>query len=366
MQPWENPSNAGYIILNPSGGTYDAGTVVTITAHAYDGYQFDHWGGDASGNSATIQITMNEDKNIIAYFVSTPQQYTLTTSVNPSNAGYVTLNPSGGIYDYGTVVTLQAIPNEGYEFSYWSGDASGTNPTIQITMNSNKNIIANFQLPNTSPQIEITEPMNGTVVSGGIIIQGRAWDIDENETIQKVEIRIDGGEWKEAEGTTSWNYSWNTTKVENGEHTIEARAYDGIDYSNIAKITVNVQNVENNPPEIKITEPENGSVVKGNIVIKGKAWDEDGTVIKVELRIDDGAWINMTGIANWTYALDTTKLSNGMHKIETRCYDGTDYSYASIKINVQNKKEGMPITIIAGIVIVIIVAGIAVWLMRKS
>ncbi|RLF51769.1 MAG: hypothetical protein DRN11_02205, partial [Thermoplasmata archaeon] len=298
-------------------------------------------------------------------------QYTLTVSVNPEGAGNISMNPAGGVYEESTIVTLTAIANEGYVFAYWSGDASGTNPTIQIIMNSNKNIIANFQLPNTPPQIEITEPENGTVVSGVLMIQGKAWDMDGNDTLQKVEIRIDGGEWKEAEGITLWSYSWDTTKVANGWHTIEARAYDGIDYSNIAKITVNVQNVENNPPEIEITEPMNGSVVKGSIVVKGKAWDKDGneSLVKVEIRIDGGEWKEATGTINWAYTLDTTKLSNGWHTIEIRAYDGIDYSnIATTKINVQNEKEekGMPWLIIGVVIAIIAIVAIAVLYLRKK
>ena len=76
------------------------------------------------------------------------QQYTLTVAVNPTGAGTVSLNPAGGTYTAGTVVTLTAVANSGYVFSNWGGDLSGSqnptqNPTV-ITMNTNKVVIANF------------------------------------------------------------------------------------------------------------------------------------------------------------------------------------------------------------------------------
>ena len=40
----------------------------------------------------------------------------------------------------------------------------------------------------------------------------------------------------------SWSYSWDTTKVPNGTHLINARAYDGEKYSYTYSIQVNVQN----------------------------------------------------------------------------------------------------------------------------
>jgi len=69
--------------------------------------------------------------------------YTLSVSVSPSGAGAV--SPSGGVYDAGVQVTLTASPANGYIFGYWSGSASDTTPTVAITMDSDKSLIANFE-----------------------------------------------------------------------------------------------------------------------------------------------------------------------------------------------------------------------------
>ena len=55
---------------NPSPGThtYDDGTQVTIAASPASGWEFDHWGGDASGTSHTVAITMDSGKDVTAYF----------------------------------------------------------------------------------------------------------------------------------------------------------------------------------------------------------------------------------------------------------------------------------------------------------
>jgi uncharacterized repeat protein (TIGR02543 family) len=71
-----------------------------------------------------------------------PVQHTL--SVITAGSGSVALNPPGGTYNAGTVVTLTATPDAGYVFSGWSGDLSGsTNPTT-IAMNGDKNVTATF------------------------------------------------------------------------------------------------------------------------------------------------------------------------------------------------------------------------------
>ncbi len=74
---------------------------------------------------------------------STPTVQYLLTVTPPSN-GTIALNPSGGTYTAGTVVTVTATPAGGYQFSAWTGALSGsTNPTT-ITMDADKVIGATF------------------------------------------------------------------------------------------------------------------------------------------------------------------------------------------------------------------------------
>ena len=74
--------------------------------------------------------------------------YSLTTDVDPLGSGTVSVDlgencPDGG-YTYGTVVQLTAMPNPGYKFTSWSGNASGTSETTSLTMTGNKSVTANF------------------------------------------------------------------------------------------------------------------------------------------------------------------------------------------------------------------------------
>lgn len=51
---------------------------------------------------------------------------------------------------------VTASPASGYTFDCWSGSASGTEPTITVTMDSNKNIVANFVGNVGNPPIQVT------------------------------------------------------------------------------------------------------------------------------------------------------------------------------------------------------------------
>jgi uncharacterized repeat protein (TIGR02543 family) len=138
-----NTVGNGSITSEPAGGTYCEGTVVTLTAVPDAGWQFDGWSGSLSGTQNPAAITMDSNKSVTATFSQLPvNQYTLI--INTVGQGSVTLNPSGGVYDEGTVVTLTAVPDSGWQFDNWSGDLSGSaNPTT-ITMNANKTVTANF------------------------------------------------------------------------------------------------------------------------------------------------------------------------------------------------------------------------------
>jgi poly(beta-D-mannuronate) lyase len=85
-------------------------------------------------------------KNIIAGHTLTARlsikQFTL--SVNAVN-GSVLKNPDLALYDSGSTVELTASASAGYYFLNWSGDTNSTSNPIQITMDKNKNIAANFE-----------------------------------------------------------------------------------------------------------------------------------------------------------------------------------------------------------------------------
>ena len=76
---------------------------------------------------------------------STPTTYTVTTTVNPANAGTVT---GADTYDQGAQCTLTATPNEGFNFFNWvnakNGDIVSTDPTYTFTVNEDSEFIANF------------------------------------------------------------------------------------------------------------------------------------------------------------------------------------------------------------------------------
>ncbi len=78
------------------------------------------------------------------YTATFKMQFQLTTGDLPANGGTIT-PPSGGYYDAGAVVTVQAIPASGYYFANWSGPVASTSQsTTSVTMDASKSITAFF------------------------------------------------------------------------------------------------------------------------------------------------------------------------------------------------------------------------------
>lgn len=81
---------------------------------------------------------------------STPT-YVLTTSMN----GEGTVTPTGGEFDEGEVVKLNAVPSEGWQFVRWEGDYGGIENEISIQMNHDKLIKAIFEIKEYPLEINV-------------------------------------------------------------------------------------------------------------------------------------------------------------------------------------------------------------------
>ncbi len=138
-----NPSsNAGTVTGYVKTQTYHYSDVVTLSESPNNGYTFQSWGGDGSGNATTCQITVTRDMSITLTFLR--NTYTVWVAINPStDAGTVTANTTGP-YQYGDVVILTESPKVGYVFSGWSGNGTGANETRTLILTGNMTVSATF------------------------------------------------------------------------------------------------------------------------------------------------------------------------------------------------------------------------------
>ncbi|HZH72638.1 MAG TPA: hypothetical protein VFD91_09120, partial [Mariniphaga sp.] len=125
-------SGGGTISRNPDKEKYVEGEDVELTAIPDQGYRFDNWTGDVSGDNQVITIEMDTAKKVTANFV---KQFTLTLESSSTSRG--TVSPSGDTtVDKGGEISITATPNTGFKFSKWtvvSGTASITDETSANT-----------------------------------------------------------------------------------------------------------------------------------------------------------------------------------------------------------------------------------------
>jgi hypothetical protein len=201
------------------------------------------------------------------------------------------------------------------------------------------NVTVDNDVVNNPPVVTISNPDDNDIVSGPVSVSGTASDYDGN--LQKVEVSIDNTGWITAAGTSSWTYSWDTTKEQDGEHVILARAVDEEnEFSATKSVSVTVDNSKNSPPTLNITSPTEDTV-SGEVEIRGTASDPDGdgTLSIVEVKVN-GNWQQAYGTVDWTYEWDTRDLDDGYYIISARAFDGAEYSTIdSISVYVDNPHQ---------------------------
>jgi len=139
---------------NPQGaGWYDNGDTAEFSVTSPDEqgttrYVFDSWAGDCSGTNPEGSVTMDAGKNVTALWIT---QFYLTIAANPDVGGNIIVDPAGYWYDKGLTVSITAQPDtgNGYQFTEWSCDLSGSENPVDIAMDTAKNVIANFELRDT-------------------------------------------------------------------------------------------------------------------------------------------------------------------------------------------------------------------------
>ncbi|MCR5191903.1 MAG: leucine-rich repeat protein [Bacteroidales bacterium] len=155
------------------GGNYFSGSTATINATPYDGHYFLNWSDGDTCNPRTVQVL--SDTSFTALFA--PYQYTITLVSNNDEWGDVS---GGGTFDYGTVITLHALPASHYHFDRWS-DNNNTNPR-SLTVTSDKTLTAFF----VKDQHQVTTVPNNA--SWGSVSGSGTYDYGSTATLVAVPI----------------------------------------------------------------------------------------------------------------------------------------------------------------------------------
>lgn len=116
----------GTIQSAPSGPTYQAGTIVQLTAVPAAGWQFSNWSGDLTGNANPATIVMNSPKSVTAIFTEALTPPGITTQPASQTA------PAGSNVTFSVVATGTAPL--GYQWKKDGADIPGaTGAALTLT-----------------------------------------------------------------------------------------------------------------------------------------------------------------------------------------------------------------------------------------
>lgn len=145
-------------VIYPATYTFSSGTNVHLEAVPAPGFLFNSWSRDLSGTTNPTTVVMDCNKNIVANFSQIVHTLTIQLVGNGSTS------PTRGTHDYseGTLVSIRAVPDSGWQFDSWTGDVTDAkSATTKLIMNSDKTVTANFS--------QMMTPQTSWLSVGGII-----------------------------------------------------------------------------------------------------------------------------------------------------------------------------------------------------
>jgi uncharacterized repeat protein (TIGR02543 family) len=98
----------GAVFASPAGLTYDAGTVVSITATANAGSVFTGWGGDCAGTTQPCTVTMSTNRSVTADFAD-GETFALATAFGGNMTSVNDPAPPGCAYTVSSQFTSFAL-----------------------------------------------------------------------------------------------------------------------------------------------------------------------------------------------------------------------------------------------------------------
>ncbi len=297
-------------------GEYTHGQSVILNATANTGYNFVNWTENDAEVSTNAEYAFNAtaDRTLVANFEAIT--YTISASANPVEGG--TINGTGD-YTYGQNVTLNAVANTGYTFVNWieNGTEVSTNAEYTFTANSNRNLVANFQINTYTITVTANPAEYGTVNGGGNYTHGQTVTLNAIANTNYSFVN-----WTENGSIVSTAAEYSFTATEN--RTLVA---------NFATITYTI--TANASPVAGGTVTGSGSYASGqevnlsaiaNTGYNFTNWTENGSVVSTNADYSFTAEADRTLVANFT--LNTYTISAIANPTEGGTIEGADeYSH---------------------------------------
>jgi RHS repeat-associated protein len=219
-----------------------------------------------------------------------------------TSSGSATWVVTSGSHSVGACATNDHVPMK-----------TACTPTVQINT-----------VPNKLPTVSLTSPSNGSdyLTGDAVSLKANADDVDIG--VDRVEFFVDDVQYGSADTSSPYGKTWTATT---GDHTIKARAVDGL---GATKTSTSVSVHVNALPTINLTAPAPGGVytVGSAVPLKATATDND-SIDRVEFFVDATELEDTASPYSKTWTATA-----GTHTVKARAVDneGATRTTASISI----------------------------------
>lgn len=141
--------------ISPSGGEFITGQSIEIEARPAEGYIFDYWEGDLSGNRNPEELNFRENRSITAYF--TERDYDLNISIQGDGSVRETVVERSEF----VVVSLAAEADSGWIFDRWEGDLTGSDNPETITIEDEEKSVTAVFVKNVAGEYNLSVSVEG-------------------------------------------------------------------------------------------------------------------------------------------------------------------------------------------------------------
>jgi len=216
--------------------------------------------------------------------------YNLTLLVNPEGAGTVT---GAGNHNANSTANISASANEGWQFVNWTGDATGTNSSTSILMNSNKTATANFERINaaltvTKVATELSYDQVGDVIHYTITVENTG-----NVTLTNIEVTDPDADVDSITGSPIASLAPGDSAQVTAEHTITQDDLNAGSFTNTATATASDGTTNNGSETVDASQNAALTVTK---VATELSYDEVGDVIPYTITVENTGNVTLTNI----------------------------------------------------------------------
>jgi len=270
---------------------------------------------------------------------STSQNFTVTTGRRLTNAIAYPYSPF--LMEITPRIILEVNATGSAEFNVRidvpEDTLEGTYPVFILLISDEMplpiTIFINVTVDNTPPKVNVISPEIGSVLSGDVIIEAYASDLNG---IEKVEFLVNATTWSPMTFDSNrghWIGTLNTTALSDGDYFLGITAVDKA--GNSLSILLFYITIDNTNPSAMINAPVNHGFVHDEVIINITATDDN--LGKAQLYISGTSVATWTTSGTHTYAWNTTACTDGTYTITLKVQDKAGNSVTTeITVTVDN------------------------------